>query len=223
MYSKQRTSRLMLNLLIASVIVAISFFGITYQTPFVVFFTVVLLVCLSSWFVLSMKKNGLASFLASLVGCWVLILTIIFPTNIPITGETLDPKAFSTGTVSQKVAYLEHTRTILKENAIYVGILNLAIGFLIAYRPNIIYVKNRLPFEYPYPIWNSKKSPVSRFSPQVIKVRSLFTEKEKWIIFKYRFVLVLIDKKIYLAKTNDIVPENTILLRSESGNSVLGV
>lgn len=207
----------------ASIIVAVAFYGITYQTQFVIYFSVLLLVMLSSWFILSMKRNGVGAFLASLIGCLVLISTIIYPADIPITEQTLDPKAFSSGTVEQKISYLEHSRTILKENGVYVGILNITIGLLLAYRPNIIYVKNRLPFEYPYPIWESKKNPVTRFSPPMIKIRSLLTDKEKGVIFRYRFVLVKINNKIYLAKTNDKVPEDAILLRSKSGSSLLGI
>jgi len=220
---QKRTNRLKINLFISVVIVAVAFFGITYQTDFVIYFTALVLAGLSSFFLLSIKKDGLGAFLASFLGCVVLIIVIIYPTDIPITEETLDPKAFSTGTVSLKISYLEHSRAILKENGIYVGIFNIAIGLMLAYRPNMIYVKNRLAFAYPYPIWDSKKNLIVKFSTPMIKIKSLLTENKKWIIFKYRFILVQIDNKIYLAKPKDHVPEDAILLRSKSGNSILGV
>jgi len=220
---KQSVNRLKINLSIALVIIAIAFFGITYQTQFVIYFTVLILACLSTCFVLSMKKNGFSAFVISLLGCLILIIVVIYPTDIPITEDTLDPKAFSSGIVSQKISYLEHSRAILKENGVFVGILNIAIGLMLAYRPSLIYVKNRLPFEYPYPVWDSKKTPVTKFSPSMIKIRLLLKENEKWIVFKYRFVLVLIDSKTYLVKPNDCVPENSILLRSKPGNSLLGI
>ena len=172
---QKRTNRLKINLFISVVIVAVAFFGITYQADFVIYFTALVLAGLSSFFLLSIKKDGLGAFFASFLGCIVLIIVVIYPTDIPITEETLDPKAFSSGTVSQKISYLEHSRAILKENGIYVGILNITIGMMLAYRPNIIYVKNRLAFEYPYPIWDSKKNPIVKFSPPMIKIKSLLT------------------------------------------------
>ena len=220
---QKKANRSKINLFIAAVIVASAIFGITYQTSFVIYFTTLLLAGFSIFFILSMKKEGFGAFIASLFGCLVLITVVIYPTNIPITEETLDPKAFSFGTASQKISYLEDSRDIVKENGIFVGILNIAIGLMLAYRPNIIFIKNRLPFEYPYPIWDSKKTPVSQFSLPLVKIRSLLTEKEKLIIFRYRYVVVLIDKKTYLVKANDQVPENAIILRSKSGNSLLGI
>jgi len=57
----------------------------------------------------------------------------------------------------------------------------------------------------------------------LIPVRSLLNEKERWFIFKYKFILVSIENKIYLVKPDDMVPETAILLRSKSGQSPLGM
>ena len=69
-----------------------------------------------------------------------------------------------------------------------------------------------------------KQEPVTySFSPNLVPVKSLITEKEKWIIFRYKFVYVSIDEKIYLVRPNDNVPETAFLLRSKSGQSLLGI
>ncbi|MFQ6025510.1 MAG: hypothetical protein ACE5JT_03240 [Nitrosopumilaceae archaeon] len=215
--------RLGINVIIAATLFSIAYFGITYQTHFVIFFTEFVLVGLSAWFILSMKKEGLGPCLISTLGCAILILTVVVPTDIPITEETLDPTSFSTATVSEQIAYLEHTREFLKQSGLYVGLLNISIALLLAYRPTMLYAKNRVPFEYPYPVWDSKKNSATKFSSPVVKVRSLLTEKEKWIIFRYKFLLVSIDNTPYLVKPNDYVPEDAILLRSKSGNTLFGI
>ena len=91
------------------------------------------------------------------------------------------------------------------------------------YITRILYVRNRLSDEIPYPVWENKNLSTTRFNPKLVPVKSLIIEKEKWIIFRYKFVYVSIDEKIYLVRINDNVPETAVLLRSRSGQSLLGM
>ena len=211
------------QILIVMTLVSLAYFAITYQTDFVVFFSVQIMIGLSAWFLLSMKKYGYGPFFACLLGCLTIVFVAWYPTDILITEGTLDPKAFSSGPTSGKISYLEHSRETLKEYGIGIGLLNITIGMILAHRPSLIYVKNRLPFEYPYPIWDGKMKVGSQFNYPMVKVRSLLNEKERWLLYKYRYVLILVNKKIYFVKPTDFVPENSIILRSKTGKSLIGV
>ena len=87
----------------------------------------------------------------------------------------------------------------------------------------LFFMKDRLPDGPPYLLWESKTQPGTHFSPNLVPVKSLLSEKEKWIIFKYKFILVSIDNKIYLVRPNDSVPETATVLRTKSGQSPLGM
>ena len=218
-----QNAKLKTEIFLVSALVLVSFFAITYQTDFVVFFTVQIMIGLSAWFLFSIKKQGLGPFFVCLIGCITLVLVVWYPTDLPITENTLDPKAFSTGTTSIKISYLEHSRDILKEYGLGVGLINITIGMILAYRPSLIYVKNRLPFEYPYPIWDGEMKSISRLNYSMVKVSSLLNEKERWLLHKYRLILISINNKVFLVKPSDYVPEDSIILRSKTGKSLLGV
>jgi len=220
----QKQKRFGTNLILICVLFLFTYTGIRYESSQIVIILVEsVLVLLSLWFVLSMKKEGFGPLVTSMFGCSIFILVVLIPTNIPVTAETLDPMSFTTESISDRIAHMKEKREIMKEYGLYIGLGNLVISMMFAYRPTLLYVKNRTPDELPYPIWDSNKQARTRFSPHLVPVRSLLNEKERWFIFKYKFILISIESKIYLVRPNDSVPETAILLRSKSGQSPLGM
>ena len=212
------------NLILTCVLFLFTYAGIRYGSSQIVIILVEsVLVLLSLWFILSMKKEGFGSLVTSVLGCSIFILVVMVPTNIPVTADTLDPMSFTTESIEDRIAHMKEKRAIMKEYGLYIGLGNLGMSLALAYRPTLLYVKNRIPDELPYPIWDGNKQTITRFSPHLVPVRSLLNEKERWFIFKYKFILVSIESKIYLVRPNDSVPETAILLRSKSGQSPLGM
>ena len=220
----QKQKRFGTNLILICVLFLFTYAGIRYESSQIVIILVEsVLVLLSLWFVLSMKKEGFGPLVTSILGCSIFILVILIPTNIPVTAETLDTMSFTTESIADRIAHMKEKREIMKEYGLYIGLGNLVISMMFAYRPTLLYVKNRTPDELPYPIWDGNKQTRTRFSPHLVPVRSLLNEKERWFIFKYKFILMSIESKIYLVRPNDNVPETAILLRSKSGQSPLGM
>ncbi len=87
----------------------------------------------------------------------------------------------------------------------------------------VVQVKNYLPFEYPYPIWDGKKQPLTEFSTNFVSTKSLLSYKEKMLSCRFKYLLVVIDGKMYFASPNEMVPENTTIIRTKSGNTVCGI
>ena len=212
------------NLILTCTLFLFTYAGTRYESSQIIIILVEsVLVLLSLRFILSMKKEGFGPLVASILGCSIFILVVVIPTNIPVTAETLDPMSFTTESLADRIAHMKEKREIMKEYGLYIGLGNLGISMAFAYRPTLLYVKNRMPDELPYPIWNGNKQIITRFSPNLVPVRSLLSEKERWFIFKYKFILISIESKIYLVRPNDSVPETAILLRSKSGQSPLGM
>lgn len=212
------------NLILTCVLFLFTYVGIRYESSQIVVILIEsVLALLSLWFVLSMKKEGLGPLVASILGCSVFILMVLMPTNIPVSADTLDPMSFTTESIEDRIAHMKEKHEIMKEYGLYIGLGNLGMSLALAYRPTLLYVKNRTSDELPYPVWDGNKQTVTRFSPHLVPVRSLLNEKERWFIFKYKFILVSIESKIYLVRPDYSVPETAILLRSKSGQSPLGM
>ena len=180
------------------------------------------LFALSFLFIVNIKKDGLGPLAITILGCSTLIMTGLIPNDISTT-QIPDVLSFKTKTILENVSSIQDNILQFKEYVVFLTLFDFGIGIALAYRPDILYVRNRLPDEIPYPVWESKNQSITRFSPNLIPVKSLITEKEKWIIFRYKFVYVSIDEKIYLVRPNDKVPDTAILLRSKSGQSLLGM
>ena len=219
-----RRKRFGTHLILICVLFLFTYTGIRYESSQIAVILVEsVVVTLSLWFILSMKKAGFAPLVTSILGCSVFIFVVLIPTNIPTTAHTLDPMSFTTESIEDRIAHMQGKREVMKEYSLYVGLGSLVTSLAFAYRPTLLYVKNRISDELPYPIWDSNKQSITRFSPNLVPVRSLLSEKERWFIFKYKFILVSIENKIYLVRPNDSVPETAILLRSKSGQSPLGM
>lgn len=218
----EKQKRLETNLILTCAVLVGTYIGIRYSEAQLILMPVGTIVAvLSCWLILSIKKDGLGSMIITVLGCATLISIIFIPSYMPITPS----KFFQSGFVLEQIPVEQIKENILvfKESVLYLTLFYFGMGLLLAYKPTILYVRNRLSDESPYPVWNSKVATMTQFSASLIALKSLLSEKERWIVFRYKFVLVSIDDKIYLVRPNDVVPENAIVLRSKSGQSLLGV
>ncbi len=181
-----------------------------------------MIVVLSIWLALLVKITRLASVIFVVIGTSALIGSVLIQTNFPITEEILDPHTFSWDPISERIKFLTETRESSKFAVLVLGMGNIVFGLIFAYKPNLLYVKNRPPDD-PYPIWESKKQPITKFSPTLIPVKSLLTNKEKILASRYRYLLVTIDNKTYLVSPYENVPQDTRIIRTKSGDALCGL
>jgi hypothetical protein len=99
----------------------------------------------------------------------------------------------------------------------------MALGLIFAYRPTLIQVKNFLPYEYPYQIWNSKDQPITRFSKNLTSPKDMLTYKERMLLCRFKYLLMSIDGKLYLVSPDELVPEDAMIMRTKSGNTLCGI
>ena len=219
----QKTKRLGTNVIMCCTMFLVAYTGIHYtHSQLSVLLVESVLFALSFLFIVNIKKDGLAPLAITVLGCSTLIMTGLIPNDMSAT-QIPDVISFKTKTIHETVSSIQENIVLFKEYVVFLTLFDFGIGIALAYRPDILYVRNRLPDELPYPVWESKNQSMTRFSSNLVPVKSLITEKEKWIIFRYKFVYVSIDEKIYLVRPNDNVPETAFLLRSKSGQSLFGI
>src|SRR5215831_17643453 len=111
----------------------------------------------------------------------------------------------------------------------YLGISMLCLGIIIAFRPGLLYTKNR-PKSIDsmwdgYEIWDdnlgsraeNSRSHANQFAEPVIPIIILMNEKEKYLLWRYEYVLAAIHGHHYLVGTNCVVPTGSVILRDDSG------
>lgn len=117
----------------------------------------------------------------------------------------------------------------ITEGYFLLGVSMIVFSIISAYKPSLLYVRNR-PKESDdlwleeYPLWNetdgSKNNiriSISRFDDEInIPLKKLMSETEKYLLWRYSYVLVAIRGIRYLVNPNSYVPQSSIILRDKN-------
>ena len=172
--------------------------------------------------IMSTKKEGFAAALCVFLGCATIIMGMLISYEIGIE-KPFTKVQFFFKTISEQGHFLYISKEFLHTYSLFTGASCIALGMIFAYKPSLIQVKNFVPYEYPYPIWNSKKQPMTKFSKNLRIAKELLTYKERMLLCRFKYLLVSIDDKLYLVSPNEMVPENSIIIRTKSGNTLCGI
>jgi hypothetical protein len=169
------------------------------------------------------KKEGFAPAFCVLLGCAIIISGILITNDTYYTQKLSQKHILVVKTIEQKSISLQSYTEALHLYALATGISSIGLGLIFAYRPSLIQVKNYVPFEYPYPIWNSKDQPIPKFGKNLILAKELLTDKERMLLCRFRYILVSIDGKPYLVSPHEYIPEDSIIMRTKSGKALCGI
>jgi hypothetical protein len=174
-----------------------------------------------------------------------LILTAIIP--LPIIHKGIVPIAIagiglpliSAGTVipittSSSVSMSENSEEIvfIAEGYFLLGVSMMSFSFVSAYKPSLLYVKNRPEDagdvnQEEFPLWDKMDGganhgvSIGRFDDEAnVHLKDLMSEIEKYLIWRYSYVLVSIHGIRYLAIPNSYVPYSSIILRDKNGRII---
>ena len=118
------------------------------------------------------------------------------------------------------------------EGYFLLGVSMVAFSIISAYKPSILYVKNRPKDtedtrQEEYPLWDKKDGgsnhivSVGRFDDEVnIPLKDLMSEMESYLLWRYSYLLVSIHGIRYLANTNSYVPYSSFIMRDKSGRMI---
>jgi hypothetical protein len=120
----------------------------------------------------------------------------------------------------------------IAEGYFLLGVSMMAFSIISAYKPSILYVKNRPKdtgdtSQEEYPLWDKMDGganhviSVNRFDDEVnIPLKGLMSEIETYLLWRYSYVLVSIHEIRYMANPNSYVPYSSIILRDENGRMI---
>lgn len=138
-------------------------------------------------------------------------------------------------TISSSAIISENSDEVLfvAEGYFLLGVSMVAFSIISAYKPSILYVKNRPKDtednmrQEEYPLWNEMDGSsnhivsVGRFDDEVnIPLKDLMSEMETYLLWRYSYLLVSIHGIRYLASTNSYVPYSSFILRDKNGRMI---
>jgi len=107
------------------------------------------------------------------------------------------------------------------------GASMVAFSIIIAYRPSLLFTRNRpesLDSEWSkYPMWYDNTLLADNLSERSIPVRQLMTDQDRYLLWRYEFILADIYGTLHLVRPDGLVPrESTHLRRDEESGRIIG-
>ena len=162
----------------------------------------------------------------------IVALAINFLGIVLIYGGVVIP-SFELAMVGQ--VYYKAAIGNITENALFSGshglfVLGLSMiifSFIIGYKPTVLYTKNRpAPMEAywsKYPIWHKELQWAAIKNGSLVKLPLLMNAKDRYLLWRYAYVLVLINDTLFLVPINSFVPSNSMLMRDDLSGKLVGV
>jgi hypothetical protein len=109
----------------------------------------------------------------------------------------------------------------------FLGIIMIILSTIIAYKPSILYVKNRPQsmnkIWLNYPIWYDNIKIICGHNEPNIRLNRLMSEQEKYLSWRYEYILTDIYGELYLVKPDSRVPESSTILRNNKNRAMIGI
>lgn len=106
------------------------------------------------------------------------------------------------------------------------GVAMVILGMIVAYKPYILYTRNRpMSIEHlwsKYPQWNEKLQLASTKTESLIGLPTMMSDTEKYLLWRYEFILVLIYGTVYQVPISSYVPESSIIVRESKSHKIIG-
>jgi hypothetical protein len=162
--------------------------------------------------------------LIPIVICGLGIVLIYGGIIIPSYALTLPTNGYFKGI---RVLIDQHMISMAAESYFFLGIVMVILSMIIAYKPTLLYVKNRPePFEAlwtRYQKWNNNWQLAGGYTERSIPLKSLMKEQEKYILWRYEYILTNIYNTHYLVEPNDFVPKSSIIVRDNKSGRMIGI
>lgn len=168
---------------------------------------------------ISILLKGLVPVAISCLGIVLLYGSIVTPYAI---GNSLGPFYYKAST-----GYL-NLETINRgtHGFFLLGVAMVILGMIVAYKPQILYTRNRPTSAEQlwtkYPDWNENLQLTSTKTDPLIGLPSLLNDTDRYLLWRYEFVLVLIYGTIYRVPIYSYVPTSSIVMRESKSRRVIG-
>ena len=108
----------------------------------------------------------------------------------------------------------------------FLGIGMVIFSMIIGYKPAMLYTRNRpQPLDtiwQKYPIWYDNAEVVMGYHEPSVTLKSLMTAEERYLLWRYEFVLTDIFGTPHLVRPDDFVPASSTIFRDKANRSMIG-
>lgn len=108
----------------------------------------------------------------------------------------------------------------------FLGLGMAAFSIIVAYRPSVLFTKNRpesLDDEWSkYPLWQDNTLLADGRTEKSVQVKSLMTDQDRYLLWRYEYVLALVYGTPHLVRPNGMVPAGSAVLKDRESGRVLG-
>lgn len=107
------------------------------------------------------------------------------------------------------------------------GASMVAFSIVIAYRPSLLFTRNRpesLESEWSkYPVWNDNTLLADGRMERSVPVNSLMTDQDRYLLWRYEYILADIYDTPHLVRPNGLVPkDSTRIFRDKDSGKLIG-
>ena len=168
---------------------------------------------------LSIMLKGIVPVAISSLGLVLLYGSMLIPTAVTDL-EGSYHKAASGNLHYESIIRISHGFFLL-------GVAMVVFALIVAYKPSALYTQNR-PVSYEhlwskYPKWEEKLELAGTNAESIIRLTYLLRDREKYLVWRYEFILVMIYGTIYRAPIYSFVPESSIILREPKSDKIIGM
>jgi hypothetical protein len=113
------------------------------------------------------------------------------------------------------------------EGYFFLGIAMVVLSMIIAYKPTLLYVKNRPKPSHSlwtdYQKWYDNVQLAGGYTEPNVPLKTLMSEQEKYLLWRYEYILTSIYGTPYLVKPDGFVPKRSTILRDKESGRMIGV
>jgi hypothetical protein len=106
------------------------------------------------------------------------------------------------------------------------GMAMVVFSMIVAYKPHVLYTRNRPESAEKlwakYPKWDEKLQFAGATTESLIRLPNLLSDTEKYLLWRYEFILAVIYDTVYQVPINSYVPESSKVMRESKSNKIIG-
>jgi hypothetical protein len=172
---------------------------------------------------LSLIWRGIVCVVIGILGL-LLIYTGIFLPSYPI--DVLDD-SYLDGKNEKNNINIKQPIFVAAHGFFFLGMSMVGLSMIIAYRPNVLYVRNRpKPLETiweSYPIWdNDNIKLLGRKSESTVDIKTLMTDEEVYLLWRYDYILADVYGTPHLVRSDSQIPKSSTIFRDKKSGKMIG-
>jgi len=172
---------------------------------------------------LSVVFRGILPMIICILGIVLILNSVMLPFYAPGPPSEVNIG----GRTFMYPAYTPQAVEIASGMHFFLGVLMVGFSIVVAYRPALMFTKNRPvspEVEWSnYPIWHDNVLLADGRSEPSVPIKSLITDQDRYLLWRYEYVLANIYGTDYLVNPEGLVPkDSTVAVRDRASGRIVG-